>query len=80
MFYPRDVLDIMNLVFYWFENINLKSYTLDNIREYLGISKDGAHDALKDVKDCANILIRFLRLHRKLGEKISFKDSFINGN
>ena len=80
MFYPRDVLDIMNLVFYWFENINLKSYTLDNIRDYLGISKDGAHDALKDVKDCANILIRFLRLHRKLGEKISFKDSFINGN
>lgn len=78
LFYPRDVLDIMNLIFYWFESSNLKSYSLDNIRDYLGISKDGAHDALKDVQDCAKILIRFLRLHRKLAEKVTFKGSFIN--
>lgn len=76
IFYPRDVLDIMNLVFYWFENSDLKSYSLDNMREHLGINKDGAHDALKDVKDCAEILIRFLRLHRNLSSKIKFKDSF----
>lgn len=76
LFYPRDVLDIMNLVFYWFESSNLKSYSLDNIREHLGISKDGAHDALKDVQDCAEILIRFMRLHRKLVPKIKFEGSF----
>lgn len=76
LFYPRDVLDIMNLVFYWFENMDFKSYSLDTIRDYLGISKDGAHDALKDVEDCAEILIRFLRLHRKLSKKIQFKGSF----
>ena len=76
LFYPRDVLDIMNLVFYWFESFDLKSYSLDNIRDYLGISKEGAHDALKDVKDCAEILIRFMRLHRKLVSKIKFQDSF----
>jgi DNA polymerase III epsilon subunit-like protein len=81
LFYPRDVLDIMNLVFYWFESCSdLKSYSLDTIREYLGISKDGAHDALKDVKDCAKILIRFLRLHRRLSDKVNFKDAFINEN
>ncbi len=78
LFYPRDVLDIMNLVFYWFESSDLKSYSLDTVREYLGISKDGAHDALKDVKDCAMILTRFMRLHRKLCPKISFKGSFLN--
>lgn len=79
IFYPRDVLDIMNLVFYWFENNNdVKSLSLDNLRDYLGISKDGAHDALKDVKDCAQILIRFLRLHRNLGNKIKFKGSFLD--
>lgn len=78
LFYPRDVLDIMNLVFYWFESSDLKSYSLDTIRDYLGISKEGAHDALKDVQDCAQILIRFLRLHRRLSEKINFKGSFIN--
>lgn len=77
IFYPRDVLDIMNLVFYWFENNNdVKNLSLDALRDYLGISKLGAHDALKDVKDCAEILIRFLKLHRNLGQKIKFKDSF----
>ena len=71
IFYPRDVLDIMNLVFYWFENIGeVKSLSLDNMRGYFGIDKEGAHDALKDVKDCANILCRFLKLHRNLSQKI----------
>jgi DNA polymerase III epsilon subunit-like protein len=78
LFYPRDVIDIMNLVFYWFENLDMKSLSLDNVREFLGINKDGAHDAVKDVKDCAKILIRFMRLHRKLSEKVKFKGSFLN--
>jgi len=78
LFYPRDSVDIMNLVFYWFEGNNeLKNYTLDNLRDYLGISKEGSHDALKDVKDTAQILIRFLRLHRNLSKKIKFKSSFV---
>lgn len=77
LFYPRDVIDVMNLVFYWFEgNSELKNYTLDNLRDYLGISKDGAHDALKDVKDTAEIMIRFLKLHRNLGSKVKFRGSF----
>ena len=80
IFHPRDVLDIMNLVFYWFESTSLKSYSLDSIREYMGLSKEGAHDALKDVQDCAKILIRFLKLHRNLSQKVKFKDSFINDN
>jgi exonuclease I len=79
LFYPRDVVDMMNLIFYWFENSDeLKSYTLDSVRDYLGINKEGAHDAMKDVYDTANILIRFLRLHRNLSQKIKFKASFIN--
>jgi DNA polymerase III epsilon subunit-like protein len=69
----------MNVVFYWFENSNeLKNYTLDNLREYLGISKEGAHDALKDVQDTANILIRFMKLHRNIAKKVKFKGSFVN--
>jgi hypothetical protein len=81
LFFPRDVIDGMNLIFYWFEHNNdLKSYTLDTIRDYFGISKVGAHDALKDVKDTADIIIRFLKLHRNLGQKIKFKDSFLNNN
>jgi DNA polymerase III epsilon subunit-like protein len=79
LFYPRDVIDAINLVFYWFEhNEDLKSYSLDTVRDYLGISKEGAHDAIKDVKDTAEIIIRFMRLHRNLSSKIAFKNSFIN--
>lgn len=77
IFFPRDVVDAMNLMFYWFEhNSDLKSYTLDNLRDYLGIDKEGAHDALKDVKDTAAILIRFMKLHRNIGQKVKFQNSF----
>jgi DNA polymerase III epsilon subunit-like protein len=77
IFYPRDVVDGLNLIFYWFEHNNdLKNYTLDTIRDYLGIDKEGAHDALKDVRDTAAILIRFMKLHRNLGQKVKFKNSF----
>jgi DNA polymerase III epsilon subunit-like protein len=79
LFYPRDVIDVMNILFYWFENNNeLKNYTLDNLRDYLGLSKENAHDALQDVKDTAHILIRFLKLHRSLSHKIKFKGSCKN--
>lgn len=77
LFYPRDVIDLMNVMFYWFEGGNeLKNYTLDHVREYFGLSKDGAHDALKDVKDTAELLIRFMKLHRNLSSKVTFKGSF----
>jgi hypothetical protein len=79
LFYPRDVIDLMNIIFYWFEGNNeLKNYTLDSVREHFGISKDGAHDALKDVRDTAEILIRFMRLHRNIANKVKFKGSFLN--
>lgn len=77
LFYPRDVVDVMNIIFYWFESNNeLKNYTLDNLRDYLGISKVGSHDALKDVKDTAEILIRFMKLHRSLSKKVKFRGAF----
>lgn len=77
LFYPRDVIDVMNLVFYWFEGNNeLKNYTMDHLREYFGMDKDNAHDALKDVKDTAELLIRFLKLHRNISKKVSFRNSF----
>jgi DNA polymerase III epsilon subunit-like protein len=77
IFYPRDVLDLMNLIYYWFMYVDdVKSISLDNMRDYFAISKENAHDALKDVKDCANILIRFLKLHKSLSAKIQFKGAF----
>jgi len=77
IFFPRDVIDIINLMFYWFEQNNeLKSYSLDSVRDYFGISKEGAHDAVKDIRDSAEIMIRFMKLHRRLANNIKFKGSF----
>lgn len=79
IFHPRDVLDLMNLCYYWFKDIeDIKSLSLDNLRDYLGINKDNAHDALKDVQDCALLLIRFLKLHKNLSQKIKFKGAFLD--
>ena len=77
LFYPRDVVDLMNIIFYWFEGNNeLKNYTLDHVREYFGIDGEGAHDALKDVRDTADILIRFMKLFRNTSNKVKFKGAF----
>lgn len=77
LFYPRDVIDVMNVLYYWLENNNdIKSLSLDNIRDYFGIAKDNAHDALKDVYDTAGLMIRFLKLHRNMSAKIKFKGAF----
>lgn len=77
IFHPRDQIDLMNIAWLWFENISeIKSLALDNLRDYLGMDKTNAHDALKDVHDCADMLIRFLRLHRNLAPKVQFKGSF----
>ena len=81
LFYPRDVIDGMNLVFYWFENnTDLKNFTLDTVRDYFGLSKEGAHDALKDVKDTAQLIVRFMKLHRTLSQKIQFRNAFLKDN
>lgn len=77
IFHPRDQIDIMNIVWLWLSDMpEMKSLSLDNLRNYLGIDQTNAHDAIKDVQDCADILIRFLRLHKKLSQKIKFKNAF----
>lgn len=73
-------VDLLDLLFPWFENSNdLKNYKLDTIREYLGMSTIGSHEALKDVQDTGGIIMRILKLHRGLYPKVGFKDSFKNG-
>jgi hypothetical protein len=77
IFAPRDTIDIMNMLYPWMMNVEeVKSISLDSLRKFFGIQVEGGHDALKDVKDCADILIRFLKLHKTLSEKITFKDAF----
>jgi len=83
IFNPIFKLDLMDMVFSWTENNkDFKSLSMDFLREYMGFpqeSKDNAHDALQDVKDTANILIKFLKFQRKISEKTKFEKAFANG-
>ena len=65
------------MCFFWFESLpEPTSYSMDSLREFFGMSKANAHDALGDCKDTAMLLIRFLRLIRSISEKVKFKGSF----
>jgi DNA polymerase III epsilon subunit-like protein len=76
-------IDMMDIVFMWTENNpDIKSRSLTSMVDYLGLSENNsesisnAHDALQDVKNTANILIKFLNFHRKLAAKTKFEKAF----
>jgi len=39
----------------------LKSYSLDSLRDFFGINKEGSHRALKDTVDCRDIYYKLIR-------------------
>tara|TARA_B100000700_G_C14826400_1_gene752466 strand:- start:168 stop:854 length:687 start_codon:yes stop_codon:yes gene_type:complete len=80
IFNPVFTMDVMQHVYCWFENnADVKGYSMDYLRDYFGMPKDNAHDALQDVKDTANILIKFLKMQRNLSKKIKFEKAFAKG-
>lgn len=77
LFHPIHNVDLMKLVFYWFENNQeLNSVSLDTMRQYLGMPTEGAHNALVDIQQCAEFFIRMLKLSRSYAPKVKFKGSF----
>lgn len=73
-------VDIMDNVFLWTEgDPNVRSISMDSLRERMGLSKINAHDALQDVKDEANIFIKLLKTHRSVYQNITFENAFANG-
>lgn len=77
LFHPVTNMDIMKMIYPWFEsNSDVFSISMDNLRDYLGMSKIGAHEALQDVRDEAEIFIRLMKLTRTFSQRVTFKDSF----
>jgi len=69
--------DVLQHLFFWFEsNANLPNMKLDTLRDYFGMDKEGAHNALVDVTQTAQIAIKLLRLYRDLSKKIKFEGAF----
>lgn len=83
LFHPIHSYDILDDVGRFTESKrinNNNSISLDSLREWMGIEKDGAHNALNDVLVCSFILIKFLKLYRHFAPKVVFENSFTEEN
>jgi DNA polymerase III epsilon subunit-like protein len=81
LFHQIYKIDMMDNIFMWTEgDPTIKSISMDSMRERLGMSKDNAHDALQDVKDTANIMIKFMRTHRAVYRNLKLEKSFADGD
>lgn len=77
LFHPRDSVDLLDILFLCFENrSDLGRYNMDAVRDYLGISKEGSHDAVKDCIDTAKVVARFMNMFRNKLGKMQYKDAF----
>lgn len=73
---PIYFLDTMQLCYTWLRSKGMRSMSLDTLRGYFGLSK-GGHEALKDCKDTALILTRFLNFQQQLAiSKNYFENTF----
>lgn len=75
LFHPAHKIDLINITYAWHEaNREMQSYSMDSQRDYFGMPKDGAHDAMVDVLHEAELLVRYLKLHREIFQDVDFKD------
>lgn len=71
--------DVMLDIFRFWENRrDLPNMRLTTVLEYMGMSSEGAHDAMWDTRATAQLVCKYLKLYRHLGAKVSFKDCFKN--
>lgn len=70
-----DIIDLLDLSTQWFmwADDKPKSYSLDSLRDFFGVDKFGAHDAKKDVIDCADFIKRFLGIYERIAPRINWR-------
>jgi DNA polymerase III epsilon subunit-like protein len=80
LFHKIFKIDMMDNIFMWTEaDPSVKSISMDSLRDRMGLSKDNAHDALQDVKDTANIMIKFMKTHRAVYRNLKIDKAFADG-
>tara|TARA_R110000751_G_scaffold95018_1_gene185513 strand:+ start:4443 stop:5120 length:678 start_codon:yes stop_codon:yes gene_type:complete len=81
LFHQIYKIDMMDNYYMWTEgDPSVKSRSMDAIRERTGMSAENAHDALQDVKDTANLMIKFMKTHRAVYRNLKLDKAFANGN
>ncbi len=68
IYQSRDTIDVMKIAYLWNEsNIDMPNLKADTVRQKCKIEPSGnAHDALYDAIDTAEMLSRYLRMHRNV--------------
>ena len=80
LFHQIYKIDVMDDVWLWTEgDPNIKSISMDSLRERMGLSSENAHDALQDVKDTANIFIKLQKSRRAVYRNMKFEKAFADG-
>ena len=80
LFHQIYKIDVMDDVWLWTEgDPNVKSISMDSLRERMGLSSENAHDALQDVKDTANIFIKLQKSRRTVYRNMKFEKAFADG-
>lgn len=71
----NEIIDLLDLSTQWFmwADDRPKSLSLDSLRDFFGIDKFGAHDAKKDVIDCADIIKRFLGIYERVAPRVTWR-------
>jgi len=73
-------IDVMDDMYLWTEaDSNVKSISMKALRERFGMKSDDAHDALQDVKDTANIMIKLMKTRRIVYRNLDFEKAFADG-
>jgi len=81
LFHQINKIDMMDNYWMWTEgDPSIKTRSMDSIRERMGMSSENAHDALQDVKDTANLMIKFMKTHRAVYRNLKLEKAFANGN
>jgi DNA polymerase III epsilon subunit-like protein len=77
LFHPIHSIDVMKYMWMWTENMgDIRSISMDKLREWLGMSTDNAHNALVDSMQGAELLCRLLQLVRRIAPTVKFKGAF----
>ena len=80
LFHQIYKIDVMDDVWLWTEgDPDVKSISMDSLRERMGLSSENSHDALQDVKDTANIFIKLQRSRRAVYRNMKFEKAFGDG-
>ena len=80
LFHQIYKIDVMDDVWLWTEgDPNVKSISMDSLRERMGLSSENAHDAFQDVRDTANIFIKLQKSRRAVYKNMKFEKAFADG-